>query len=177
MLPMKQGADLDHPEIMAMVAVPGMLNDFDKASGVRCKHCRTGKGCTVYVKRPMGCRLWSCRWLLDSNTAALRRPDRSHYVIDSVPDFVEANGVALEVIQVWVDPDYPDAHQDPGLRDFIERHATPALIRFNEYEGMLIVPPSCASDKAWHDIELPRAQGKWGSLWPKDLFSSNGARL
>jgi hypothetical protein len=66
----------------------GRIEDFDKPAGQRCPHQRHGKGCRVYEKRPFGCTFWVCRWLVDDDTKDLERPDRSHYVIDSSPDFV-----------------------------------------------------------------------------------------
>jgi hypothetical protein len=166
---MQKGSDMRHPELMSLVAVPGMIHDFDKPAGKRCKHQRHGKGCAVYEYRPMGCRIWSCRWLVGDDTADLRRPDRSHYVIDLVPDFVSVNGEQVQVIQVWVDPDYPDAHRDPALRAYLERQGADgllALIRFNARRGMLLVPPSMASDQQWHEHELPDATAEQFSLWP-----------
>jgi hypothetical protein len=113
----------------------GVLEDFDKAAGERCPHQRHGKGCTVYSRRPFGCRVWSCRWLLEDDTAELARPDRSHYVVDVSPDFIRTDdGTVVAVIQVWVDPGYRDAHRDPALRAYLARRAAEgyaALIRFN----------------------------------------------
>ena len=63
------------------------IKDLDKPANVRCQHQTAFKGCAIYRRRPMSCRLWSCRWLVDPTTSDLRRPDRAHYVIDMVPGF------------------------------------------------------------------------------------------
>jgi hypothetical protein len=55
------------------------------------------------------------------NTADLARADRSHFVIDITPDYVTHVDRAgerrdIEVVQMWIDPDYQDAHHDPGAQ-------------------------------------------------------------
>jgi Fe-S-cluster containining protein len=138
LLPMTiETRDQSHEAVAAMVDAgiarlsdfAGMIEEFDKPAGVRCPHQRHGKGCSVYAKRPFGCRMWHCRWVQNDDTAELSRPDRSHYVLDSMPDYIEVvdNNTGKRhqapVIQVWVDPDYPDAHRDPKLRTFLARAA------------------------------------------------------
>ena len=53
--------------------------EIGKVANTRCEHQRTGKGCTIYARRPFSCSSWSCRWLLEDDTADLSRPDRAHY--------------------------------------------------------------------------------------------------
>jgi len=83
----------------------------------------------------------------------MRRPDRCHYVIDPIPDFVRyrpEDGIGDEyvmaVVQIWIDPDFPDAHHDPGLRAFLERLADKknmaALIRTNERDAFSLFAPA-----------------------------------
>jgi Fe-S-cluster containining protein len=64
----------------------GMLPEWTKPAGERCKFQKAGKGCAVYARRPLGCRLWNCRWLVDAGETS--RPDRAHYVIDIMPDVI-----------------------------------------------------------------------------------------
>ena len=134
------------------------LRDFDKPAGQRCPHQRHNKGCSVYERRPLGCRFWNCRWLVSDDTAELSRPDRSHYVIDISPDYVtytdNATGakVTVPVVQIWCDPAYPDAHRDPALRAFLERRAAEGqagLVRYNELDALLIVAPAMTADGKW----------------------------
>jgi hypothetical protein len=125
------------------------VEEFGKAAGVRCQFAKFGKGCSIYARRPGSCELWNCRWLVNDDTADLRRPDRSHYVIDIMPDFVRAVHATdpaltrnLEVIQVWVDPKFRDAHRDPRLREYLDRQGKCGLIRYSSREGFLLAPPS-----------------------------------
>jgi hypothetical protein len=76
------------------------------------------------------------------------RPDRSHYVIDMLPDYVTVidddtgEKTNVEVIQIWIDPDYPDAHRDPALRRYLNRRDEEgkiALIRFNQSEAISLL--------------------------------------
>lgn len=157
LLPMKAGADARYdPETLRMLMELGvlekgaqMMRDFDKPASERCPHQRHGKGCTVYAQRPFGCRVWNCRWLVNDDTAELPRPDRSHYVIDVSPDFILAgNGDKMEtvpVIQVWLDPHYPDAHKDPKLRAYLQRRGEEgfaALIRLDNKDAWVLIPPA-----------------------------------
>jgi hypothetical protein len=137
---------------------------LDKGANTRCAHQRTGKGCTVYRTRwmPTECHVWSCRWLVDSATAGLHRPDRSHYVIDVMPDMIgidQHDGTVhdVAVVQVWVDPNFPHAHRDPGLRRYLERVAetdrTPALVRGTGPDtGLVLIAPSLNTSGEWQEI-------------------------
>lgn len=123
--------------------IDNTMKDFDKPAGARCPFQRTSKGCKVYKTRPFGCRFWSCRWVVNDDTGDLDRPDHSHYVIDMVPDFVRRGDTnePVPVIQIWVDPDYPDAHKDHKLREYLKRRAKEgycAIIRYNERDSMFL---------------------------------------
>lgn len=124
--------------------------ELAKPANQRCEHQRH-TGCRIYPNRPHSCRVWSCRWLLEMDTADLRRPDFSHYVIDLTPDFITARHPDREpqhipVVQVWVDPRYPDAHRDPALRAYLQRRGEQdgmaALIRYSNDKGFVIFPPA-----------------------------------
>lgn len=134
------------------------MAEIGKPSGARCpKQCSTG--CRIYDARPFACRVWSCRWLVDDAEADLKRPDRSHYVVDPLPDFVtvrdDATGqeAKLGVVQVWVDPAHPDAHREPGLRRYLarigERQGYAALIRYSSRDGFTLFPPALTPDGQW----------------------------
>lgn len=128
--------------------------DIAKPANTKCKH-QNHKGCGIYLKRPISCRIWKCVWLLEPSV--ITRPDKSHYVIDPSPDYVEltSNGESaikkVRVIQVWVDPKYPKAHEDPELRAWLEKWELPALIRFNSSDSIAIFPPSITG-KGWVEM-------------------------
>jgi hypothetical protein len=145
--------------------------DLGKPAGQRCKFQRALKGCTVYHQPrkgfPPSCALWNCAWLGGGDdTANLSRPDRVHYVIDIMPDFVtlkphdDSEPTVLPVIQVWVDPAFPEAHRDPGLRAYIqargEKEGCAALIRSSASDAFLLAPPSVSSDRQWHEKRTDR---------------------
>lgn len=138
---------------------------LDKPAGQRCKY-QSHKGCKVYDRLELvspSCRVWSCRWLMDEHTGELHRPDRSHYVVDCMIDYIGASyddGTPTEsfpALQVWCDPDHPDAHRDPALRRYIERvakdHGMVTIVRFGRYRGLVLFPPSLSSDGQWHEKE------------------------
>jgi hypothetical protein len=133
----------------------------DKKAGQRCEHQRHHKGCVIYDNRPMCCGLWYCRWLVNDDADELSRPDRSHYVIDVMPDFIilkdNATGAEqhVQVVQIWIDPSYPEAHRDPALRRWLLRRAQEgiaALIRFNERDAITVFAPPFDANGQWHEI-------------------------
>jgi hypothetical protein len=137
------------------------VREIDKKAGEKCQHQKFGVGCKVYARLAQvspSCVLWSCRWLVNNDTADLRRPDRSHYVIDMTMDFVTAvphegaQPINVPAIQVWVDPKYPDAHRDPALRAYLDRRGAEdgaiGLIRYASRKGFALIPPSL-TDCGW----------------------------
>jgi hypothetical protein len=140
--------------------VPAELDDGWTKAGERCKHLRS-TGCGIYAKRPMPCRVWSCRWLTDADTFGLRRPDLTHYVIDAMPDEIRLtdNETGEErkigVMQVWVDPAFRDAWRDPALLAYIdhvaEKYGLATILRFSSYDALTLFPPSMSSDGEWHE--------------------------
>lgn len=125
-----------------------------KEANTRCEW-QCSKGCRHYERRPRACQFWSCAWLIHENTAELRRPDRSGYIVDPNPDHVLANGEPLSVVQVWIDPARPDAHRAPELRAYLlrlaEEHGMAALIRFNSRDGFTLFAPPLTRDGEWHE--------------------------
>lgn len=104
----------------------------------------------------MECKLWNCRWLAGDDTADLRRPDRSRYVIDVLPDVVRGDSdegeAVMDVVQVWVDPENPEAWRDPAMIEYIKRRAAEGiltLIRYNEANALLVVSPPLGE---WREI-------------------------
>jgi hypothetical protein len=137
------------------------VRSLAKLAGQRCSHQSHAKGCKVYDRLAMvspECRLWSCRWLVEDDTADLRRPDRSHYVLDIMPDFVTVRNDAtgdlehIQVVQIWCDPKFPDAHRDPALRAYLERRAAEriiGLVRYDNERGLALYPPSLSEGGKW----------------------------
>ena len=129
------------------------VRELKKLANKRCQHQRFRKGCSIYSERPISCQLWSCCWLIGRDTETLARPDKSHYVIDMMPDFVdvETDGVRhqVEVVQIWCDPRFREAHRDSELRAFIERRALEgiiALVRFNTRDDAIVLIAPCLMD-------------------------------
>jgi len=148
------------------------VKEFNKPAGERCKHQRA-TGCRIYASRPMSCRAWNCMWLvndINGDIVDLKRPDRSHYVIDMMPDFVvmrddnSGEEIKIPVLQIWVDPQYPDAHRDPALRDFLTRRGREgigALVRYHSSgPALAIFPPSLAADGQWHEYPSANSQAQ-----------------
>jgi hypothetical protein len=140
------------------------VKEIGKLAGVKCDHQKHRKGCMIYANRPRSCVFWSCQWLMSEDAKDLSRPDRSHYVIDPLPDFVRMvydDGkpmIELPVIQIWADENYPDAHRDPNLRAYIQARALEsgmaAIIRVaGNGDAIGLFPPAISEDGEWHEIQ------------------------
>lgn len=136
---------------------------LSKAAGESCRYQKFRKGCSVYrtANMPLECGLWTCRWLVNDDAADLSRPDRSHYVIDVMPDFISLRDNAtgeltnILVVQIWVDPHHREAHRDPALRRWLHRRAEQgiaALIRINSREAIALFAPPFNADDGWHEM-------------------------
>lgn len=133
------------------------VRELGKPALQRCKFQVTGKGCRVHQQPekgfPRSCWLWNCGWLMGApGTEKMSRPDRAHYVIDPMADFVRQDGEPVPVMQVWIDPKYPDAHRDPALRALIELHDAATLVRYGNDAALMIWPPRRCSDGQWHEM-------------------------
>jgi hypothetical protein len=145
---------------------------LQKKAGQSCQFQKFHKGCTVYhtAKMPPECAIWNCRWLVNDDTDDLSRPDRAHYVIDIMPDFVTWQNSEtgeqqnIQIVQIWIDPKYPDAHRDPALRRYMFRRAEEGiatLIRFNARDALTIFPPPFDEvNGEWHEIAGGKAEGQ-----------------
>jgi len=143
------------------------VEELGKAAGQRCKHVKSGKGCSIYEHRPISCREWSCMWLTGSEAGLpvdLSRPDRVHYVIDTVPDIIRATNNEtgavdqIDVMQIWCDPKFPDAWKDPALLAMLERVGIVGLVRYDEKRGLTVWPPSRVTDGQWHFTDTQSAE-------------------
>jgi hypothetical protein len=124
------------------------VRELDKLTGVRCEHQRHKKGCHSYPARPESCRLWNCRWVLGQLPDGMSRPDRAHYIVDMMPDFVtvdKGDGPQnYQVVQIWVDPAYPGFHQDRHLLAYLGeqwRRNILGIARFGAKLALTMVPP------------------------------------
>lgn len=165
--------------------------EIDKPALLRCPHQKHGVGCAIYKHRPMSCQLWSCRWLVDDATKDLPRPDRSHYVIDTFPDFISmvphdgSTPTHIEVIQVWVDPAHKDAHRARSFRDWLEAQGKPAIIRYDARDGFILFPPCTTGGQGFVEYRDSKPTGREHTLEEKaaalggtleiDLESDDGA--
>jgi hypothetical protein len=134
------------------------VREIDKATGARCKHQQHGKGCRIYPNRPRSCKLWTCRWALGQLPEGMRRPDRAHYAIDIMPDFITADrGTGPQnylVIQIWADSLRPEFHLDTKLIAYLGEqweHGILGIVRLDARRALAIIPPGFAGQE----------QGNW----------------
>ena len=133
------------------------IRDLGKPANKRCQHQRFRKGCSIYERRPKSCRVWGCGWLWGADTEDFARPDKSHLVIDLSPEFVTINDAPkmprkFAVIQVWIDPRFPSAHEDNAFRAYVAKYAAReilTLIRYSADEAYVLIPPFANDGKEW----------------------------
>jgi hypothetical protein len=137
------------------------VESLHKIAGVKCQHQRVGKGCMIYATKPHECHWWNCRWLLDDNTGNLPRPDRAHYVLDVMPDFVhqvheDGRRVDFPVMQIWCDPAFPNAWREPRCMAYIEWVAKErqmgTIIRWGRESALTVFAPCLTFDGEWHEV-------------------------
>lgn len=75
------------------------IKEIDKPEWTWCKHCKPGKGCTVYELRPTSCRTFYCGYRLSADLGDEWYPLKSRMVL-------RAQGIG---IVCYVDPGYPEA--------------------------------------------------------------------
>lgn len=140
----------------------GGRKPIDKPAGVRCVHQRHHKGCAIYGNHPFCCQMYSCMWLVAPDATMLTRPDRSHCVIDPTLDYFtirnDDTGATQKfpAMQIWVDPDFPEAHREPAIREYMElqgKKGVASLVRWDNKRGMVVFSPSISEDGKWHEIK------------------------
>jgi hypothetical protein len=96
----------------------------------------------------------------------LPRPDRSHYVIDINPDYLTITDPAaallrggektkVPVVQIWLDPQHPNAHRDPALRAYLSRRGDEGIvgvIHLDLERYIVLLPPQMSFDNQWHEV-------------------------
>lgn len=138
------------------------VRELDKGANQRCVHQRH-TGCTIHgtPDMPRSCRLWACRWLTGDDTADLPRPDRGHFVVDVMLDYITVTNndtgdkVTHGVIQVWLDPKHSGAHRNPQLRAYLARRAAEgfaALIRHSHRDALILLAPAFTGGRGWQEI-------------------------
>jgi hypothetical protein len=153
------------------------VRELQKPANTRCEHQSAARGCRIYHRRgfPASCAVWSCRWLNGHDTADMLRPDRAGYVLDVVPDAVQATNnetgekYMVTVVQVWVAPGAEPLH-DPRLLRYAERQAEDGvalLLRYGSNSAVAVFPPKLATDGGWHIVggdSMQRVETKTGNM-------------
>ena len=76
------------------------VDEIGKPFARWCEHCKPGKGCAIYTRRPFGCQSFACLWL-KGNGSEHDRPDRTRVVIDEAYPAWARGGVA-QLFEVMV---------------------------------------------------------------------------
>lgn len=139
------------------------VKELAKGANQRCGYQSRKRGCKVHgtSAMPISCKLWSCRWLVQAETAALQRPDRSGYVLDLAPDFIRVRDndtgavTNIQVVQVWCDPKRRAAHRDPRLREYLSHRANEgiaAIVRYSARDAFVLFAPQFTGGAGWQEV-------------------------
>ena len=133
---------------------------LNKVANQKCEFQKFHKGCTVYrtKKMPIECHVWSCRWITSQLPDNMARPDRVHFVVDTMPDNIviqdhEADtSHAMECIVVWCDPKHPLAYRNPDLYNWIAEKNKVLMVRMNSRDSIIVFPPALNSTHEWAEV-------------------------
>lgn len=76
------------------------VEQLGKPAQCRCEHLDDDLGCTIYDRRPSGCRIFYCAWRLGWGDESLDRPDRNGVLMYVGPDDTGMKEGALHVIEL-----------------------------------------------------------------------------
>lgn len=86
--------------------------DPPKPPGQWCRHCRPGRGCSIWSMRPEGCIRFNCDWRKNARLGDEWRPDRCGFLLTRTSE--------TSPYEILVEPAKPDAwRKEPyfsGLR-------------------------------------------------------------
>jgi hypothetical protein len=82
------------------------IGALEKPAGRWCAHCKPGRGCTIYEKRPGECADFACQWLVDPRFPEALRPDKVKVMV---------SGDQGGRIIAHCDPDNPAAWRSPAV--------------------------------------------------------------
>jgi hypothetical protein len=83
-----------------------LIKELEKPAGQWCRHAAVGKGCGIYENRPPVCQRFHCLWMLDPRLGPEWKPEKAKF-------FLYPEREMEEVINVAVDPAFPDAWTKP----------------------------------------------------------------
>lgn len=115
-----------------------------KPAHVACDHYADGVGCTIYDQRPAACRSFRCLWLDQPALAENWKPNRSHIVLH----LAASDGQLIAT----VDPDHPEAWQQPERRQALRDWATRGLSE--GFQVIVKIGPRMIAIMPDHDIDL-----------------------
>ncbi len=132
--------------------------DLSKLPGMLCMHCKAGKGCGIYRRRPSVCRTYHCLWRRLPNLNPDWRPDLSGVLIGpSERNSGPGAPFAVEIILVG-SPEVLQGDKFAGLVSGFVEIGTVASLNIPTDAGMLarsmelnpiLAPAIAARDLAW----------------------------
>ncbi len=85
------------------------IEQLAKPASTWCPHCKPGRGCLVYDRRPAECRAFNCLWLVDARFGPHWKPAKSKMVLTASDDGLE----------IRCDPGFPESWRKEPFRSEI----------------------------------------------------------
>jgi hypothetical protein len=90
------------------------IKELNKPVNAWCVHASPGRGCKSYAGRPVVCRSFYCRWMLDASFGPEWKPDKSKFIV-----YLSRGGG----LSIAVDTDFPNAWTRPPYYAQIKKWA------------------------------------------------------
>jgi len=100
------------------------VEELEKPNGVWCSHCKSGKRCTIYERRPSSCRSFYCQWMLEKGLGPEWKPERAKFAM------VKTEGGRR--LTALVDPGFPSAWRRSPYYENLKAWAADANRRLPE---------------------------------------------
>lgn len=123
-----------------LTAVP----ELNKPAGSWCKHCKAGKGCTIYDDRPESCKNFRCVWLTGGLPPELR-PDKSRVIFERLP--------SGKTFLVLTNSGYTDAWKKKEVKEIIGNFlkANKAIV-VGPKPGIYFIPKGRKREEVMEDL-------------------------
>jgi hypothetical protein len=134
----------------------------DKPKYRWCQHCKTGKGCSIYAKRPAVCKSFACMWLIQVHIGDRWYPLKSKMVLDLEFKDDEPH----PVLHVIVDPRYPNRwREEPYYSDIKSMALTGYRGDFGQhYKTIVNVGGKCWVILTHREVEAPTNSSSFGMI-------------
>jgi hypothetical protein len=123
------------------------IEEIGKPSDAWCRHCKPGRGCSIYEARPGVCRGFACLWLINEAFGDEWFPARAKIVVD-----MHKNKDGKNICRFHVDPAYSNRWREEPYYSQIKRTSLIGL----------------RGDLGFYYQTIVSIRGKWTMILPQE---------